>query len=201
MATVVPGAGTASVVFAQAYANVGTDDGTTYDAYKMVTDETGQISLNVPQDFVFVSGEGDLNSPQVIASITEGASLDEPNITVRLLDGQDLDLVLAENGPAFVADCTVLTSGYELPAPLEYEGLLFADPLTITGGAGGSLTGAFVIYESCLFGPEPTQVVEIAVANGQGRIAFVQIFVRSIAEFAAIDELLASLNIGGPAQG
>lgn len=175
--------------FTELYAGLA-EDGPIYDAYKRITADSGVVTMWVPTAFTFVNSAPDGNGNELGAHTTVGESLDESGVVLRLFADGNLDEILAENGPAFVVDCTVLTNGYELPTSLDYEGLLFADELRGDDG----IDGAYIIYESCLFGPEPTAIIEVALQNDDDEVVFVQMKVATSADLEALDTILRSLD-------
>lgn len=161
-----------------------------YDAYNKVTDDTGALSMWVPTAFTFIDSEPDPEGAKLAAGAEQGLSLDVSGVELRLHIDGNLDEILAEHGPAFVADCTVLTGGYELPADLEYQGLLYAEELNGDDG----VDGAYIIYESCLFGNEPTSIIEVALQNEDDDVALIRMQVASMADLGALDTILRSLD-------
>jgi len=153
-----------------------------------VTDDTGAISLVVPEDFAFVDGAPDLASPQILASIAEGPGLNEPAISVRLHADGTLNEVLAENGPALVGECAVIPGTIALPHPPGYEGLLLASPIV-----RGDLAGAYMVYEAC-FG-DSTAVVEVAFEVPGRGIVIIQMFLRKDRDLFALDSAVETLTI------
>lgn len=168
-------------------------EGSPYDAFTTVEHASGTVAVSVPTAFTYLDIGPDTGDEVIVASFDEIASLDTPGVTIRrVTDGDlaELDNLLAESAPDFVADCTVLTVDYELPAPLGYEGLFFADRLIEDDGVRGSM----IFYESCLYGEEATAIVQAGLIDNEGDMVIVTANLASTADLEVLDRVLSTVT-------
>jgi len=185
-----PPAPAASIQFLDTFSEL-VPAGTPYDSLSLLTDDTGSIGIEVPVEFTYADTAPNAGMPAILTGMVEGGGLEAPTVIMRAFDeaaGFSLNDVLAENGPALVSDCTVLTSEFELPAPPGFEELLFADSILVGGNAG-----AYVVYEGCLFGAEPVVLIEVALRSPTGTIVVMTFTVVTSAELDLIDQALPAL--------